>query len=157
VSLLDVTPSIVDMTVTAEERRSQPFSFAGRSLAPAMMEGESIPQRPMRYVAFAGKKGFAPNWLSWMWVHDPRLPLRVGLTEGPRKMIWSPGRPSLSLYNINSDPLELRPNVLRSDDAQYKRETAALRRWFQSTDLEEAEVKLSSRDAEVLKSLGYIQ
>ncbi len=157
VSLLDVAPSIIDMTVPAEERRSQPFSFAGRSLAPAMMEGESIPDRPMRYVAFAGKKGFAPSWLSWMWAQESRLPLRIGLTEGPRKMIWSPGRQSLVISNMDSDPSERKPSVLESDDAHYKRETATLRRWFQSTDLAESEVKLSGRDAEVLKSLGYIQ
>jgi arylsulfatase A-like enzyme len=157
VSLLDITPSVVDMTIPAEERRSQPFSFAGRSLAPALMEGESIPERPMRYVAFAGKKGFAPSWLSWMWVQESRLPLRIGLTDGAQKMIWIPGQQSLSVFNTDSDPLELQPNVLRSDDAQYKRETTALHRWFQSTDLAESEVKLSGRDTEVLKSLGYIQ
>jgi len=157
VSLLDVTPSVVDMTVPVEERRSQPFSFAGRSFAAAMMEGESIPDRPMRYVAFAGKKGFAPSWLSWMWVHESKLPLRIGLTQGPQKTIWSPGQQSLSAFNTDKDPFELHPTVLGSGDAQYKRETAALRRWFESTDLEESDAKLSSRDAEVLKSLGYIQ
>jgi hypothetical protein len=47
--------------------------------------------------------------------------------------------------------------VLRTGDASYKQQTAALRRWFESTDLEDSEVKLSGRDVEVLKSLGYIQ
>jgi hypothetical protein len=126
-------------------------------LAAAMMTGESIPARPMRYVAFAGKKGFAPNWLSWMWVHESKLPLRIGWTEGPQKMIWSPGQQSIAAFNTESDPLELDAKVLRAGDPSYKTQTAALRRWFESTDLEESDVKLSSRDVEVLKSLGYIQ
>jgi choline-sulfatase len=157
VSLLDVTPTLLDMALSEDERRGQPFSFAGRTLVPAMAGGERIPARPMRYVAFAGKKGSAPRWLSWIWVQKAELPLRVGLTEGPRKLIWSPGEGSLSMYDILSDPLELKPQVVGTGDAAYKRETAQLGRWFESTDLEESDAKLSERDTEVLRSLGYIQ
>lgn len=157
VSLLDITPTILDIALANQNTGDQPFSFAGLSLAPAIRGQEQVPDRPMRYVAFAGRKGFAPGWLSWMWVQKSRLPLHVGKTEGSRKLIWTPEENSLSIYDVQDDPLELKPLSLDDDDARYKRETAALERWFEATDLEESEVKLSKRDAEVLKSLGYIQ
>lgn len=157
VSLLDITPTLLDLTVAEDEREGQPFSFAGRSLVAAMSGDERIPERPMRYVAFAGRKGSAPRWLSWIWVQKADLPLRVGLTDGPRKLIWSPGESSLSIYDIAADPREMKPQVFDTGDAAYKRETALLGRWFESTDLEESDATLSERDTEVLKSLGYIQ
>ena len=73
------------------DKEQAPFSFAGMSLAPAVTDGEEVPQRPIRYVTFTGKKAFAPRWLSWMWVpNETRLPLLLGETEGTRKLIWAP-------------------------------------------------------------------
>jgi arylsulfatase A-like enzyme len=157
VSLLDVTPTLLDVAVSADERKGQPFSFAGQSLVAAMTGGEKLSERPMRYVAFAGRKGSAPRWLSWIWVQKASLPLRIGFAEGPRKLIWSPGEGSLSMYDIPADPLEIKPQVVKTGDTAYKRETAHLGRWFESTDIEESDAKLSERDTEVLRSLGYIQ
>jgi hypothetical protein len=39
----------------------------------------------------------------------------------------------------------------------YKSETAALRRWHETTHLEEGETRMTERDVEILKSLGYLQ
>jgi arylsulfatase A-like enzyme len=159
VSLLDVTPTLLGFTVAdriTEER--VPISFAGMSLVPAMTLGEKLPQRPIRFVTFTGKKAFAPRWLSWMWVpNENRMPLRMGMTEGVNKMVWAPRREELAVYDLAEDVHELDPDVFAKNDRTYKRQAPALQRWFDSTNLEDAETTLSERDAEILKSLGYVQ
>ena len=47
--------------------------------------------------------------------------------------------------------------VLSKKDAQYRAEAAPLSQWFASTDLSQGESKLTKRDAEILRALGYIQ
>jgi arylsulfatase A-like enzyme len=159
ITLLDLTPTLLDFTVADRLTQDQiPVSFAGMSLAPAMTAGEKLPQRPIRYVTFGGKKAFAPRWLSWMWVSsDSRMPLRVGETEGARKIVWSPRAQELTVYDLGEDAYELDPDVFAKNDRTYKRETPQIQRWFESTNLEDAETTLSERDTEILKSLGYVQ
>ena len=159
VSLLDLTPTVLDLTVADRIKQEQvPISFAGMSLAPAMTSDEKLPQRPIRYITFSGKKAFAPRWLSWMWVpNENRMPLRLGMTEGDNKTVWSPRPEELAIYDLSEDEYELNPDVFAKNDRIYKRETPAIQSWFDSTNLEDAETKLSERDAEILKSLGYVQ
>jgi arylsulfatase A-like enzyme len=159
VTLLDLTPTLLDFTVADRIRQDQvPISFAGMSLAPAIVTGEKLPERPIRYVTFSGKKAFAPRWLSWMWVpKETRLPLRLGETEGTRKMVWEPRVEQLSVYDLTEDEFELNPDVYARNDRAYKRETPQIERWFDSTNLEDGESTLSERDSEILKSLGYVQ
>jgi arylsulfatase A-like enzyme len=159
ITLLDLTPTLLDFTVADRLAQDQiPISFAGMSLAPAMTAGEELPQRPIRYVTFGGKKAFAPRWLSWMWVAgETRMPLRVGETEGTRKMVWSPRAQELTVYDLSADAYELDPDVFAKNDRTYERETPQIQRWFDSTNLEDAETTLSERDTEILKSLGYVQ
>ena len=156
-SLLDLAPTVLELALGKEKAATLPVSFAGRSSVPAIVDGESLPQRPIRYVAFAGRKGFAPRWVSWLWVRDSTLPLHVGETVGFRKLVWTPGEKSLSVVNLEQDPLELRPAVLREGDTEYYTRAASLKRWFEATDLEEGEITMNKRDIEVLKSLGYLQ
>jgi hypothetical protein len=112
----------------------------------------------IRYVTFPGKKGFAPKWLSWLWTSDHEQPLRIGRSDGSRKLIWSPRDETLTAYDVRKDPFELAPSVSKPDDSAYDRETARLDRWFGSTDSgATGEDRLSERDIEVLKSLGYVQ
>ncbi len=47
--------------------------------------------------------------------------------------------------------------VLSKKDAQYRAEAVPLSQWFASTDLSQGESKLTKRDAEILRALGYIQ
>jgi hypothetical protein len=159
ITLLDLTPTLLGFTVADRMTQEEiPVSFAGMSLVPAMTVEEKVPQRPIRFVTFTGKKAFAPRWLSWMWVPgETRLPLHVGETEGTRKMVWSPRKEELAVYNLSEDAYELDPDVFTTSDRTYKRETAQLDRWFESTNLEDAETTLSKRDTEILKSLGYVQ
>ena len=156
-SLLDLTPTVLDLALGKERAATLPVSFAGRSSAPAVVGGESLLQRPIRYVTFAGRKGFAPRWMSWLWTRNSTLPLHLGETVGFRKLVWTPGEKSLSVVNLDQDPLGLRPAVLRSDDKEYQTTAASLQRWFEATDLDEGEITMNERDVEVLKSLGYLQ
>ena len=155
--MLDLTPTVLELALGKETAATLPVSFAGRSSVPAIVDGESLPQRPIRYVTFAGRKGFAPRWMSWLWVRDSTLPLQIGETVGFRKLVWTTGEKSLSVVNLEQDPLELRPAVLREGDTEYHTRAASLKRWFEATDLEEGEITMNERDIEVLKSLGYLQ
>ena len=136
---------------------SVPSDFAGRSLAAALACGEGLPPRATRYVTFAGRKGIAPGWLSWMWSRKSALPLHLGKTQGDRKVVWSPETESVSIIDLNDDPFENEPSVHSRDDDTYEKETAELRRWFERTDLAQSEAQLTERDTEVLESLGYLQ
>ena len=156
-SLLDLTPTLLELALGKEKTATLPVSFAGRSTAPAIIEGESLPRRPIRYVAFAGRKGFAPRWMSWLWARNSTLPLHLGETVGFRKLVWTPGEKSLSVVNLEQDPLGLKPAVLGNGDKEYQAMAASLKRWFEATDLDEGDITMNERDIEVLKSLGYMQ
>ena len=157
VSALDLTPTLLELSVgsAAPELKSSPFG--GRSLAKSIEADARIFERPVRYVAFAGKKGFAPSWVSWLWVKKDNLPLHVGMTEGARKLVWTPRDEKLSVFNIESDPFEIDPDQPKSGGESYLDQTEALENWYLATDLSEGELKLTERDLEVLKTLGYIQ
>lgn len=157
VSSIDLTPTLIDLTVRSEHQEQIPATFAGMSLAGAIQREERLPERPIRYVTFAGKKGYAPKWLSWMWVRGDRWPLRFGRTVGSDKWIWSPRDESLTIFDVAADPLELNPQVLSPSNAAYKHSTRSLQRWFNATDLTDGESTMTQRDAEILKSLGYLQ
>ena len=156
VSLLDATPTILELAVGRQLDRDLPTSFAGRSLAAAMAGRETIPQRPIRYITFAGKKGWMPRWLSHMWVSPDERPLRVGQSLGSQKMVWDPSGRSLSVFNIDEDPFEMSPLVLSHKNPEYSATARPLGQWFKATDLSAGESKLTKRDTEVLKTLGYI-
>ena len=157
VSLLDITPTLLDFAIGSQNEQELPTTFAGRSLASAMTVKESIPTRPIRYVTFAGKKGWMPRWLAQLWVNVDRTPLRVGQTLGHQKTIWNPRGESVSLWDIRHDPFEENPTVLSKNDARYNARRNPLSRWYEATDLSDGESQMSRRDVEVLKSLGYIQ
>ncbi len=161
VSIIDIAPTLLDLTVkthiTAKKQKSVPLTFSGRSLASTLTTGENPSQRWVYFVTFAGKKGFAPSWLSRVWVHDDELPLLCGRLDGYSKMIWDPNDDKLSLFDLRSDPRELKGAVLAENDPKYTSETAQLERWFSRTQTRAVEQPLSAHDVEVLKSLGYIQ
>ena len=158
VSLLDITPTVLDLSgVAALVTEDIPWSFAGRSLASTISGDEGLPERPMRYVAFAGRKGFAPGWMSWMWSRKSTLPLHLGMMTGATKFVWSPASEELAVLDLEQDPFELERTIIDASERVYKRRTASLQRWFESTDLEESELEISDRDTEVLKSLGYLK
>jgi arylsulfatase A-like enzyme len=159
VSIIDVTPTIVDLTVKNVEvaKEKVPVVFSGRSLAQSLEDGEKPTDRRIYYVTFPGKKGYAPQWLSWMWVQNEELPSHFGQIDDFSKTIWDPGNRKLSLYNLRSDPHELHARVLTASNSTYEADTAALKKWFTRTETRAAEQKLSPHDEEVLKSLGYVQ
>ena len=92
-----------------------------------------------------------------MWSRKSALPLRLGMTTGSDKLVWTPGENKLAVIDTEKDPFERSPHILDGGDQLYQRQTASLQRWFDSTDLEESELEISDRDAEVLKSLGYLK
>lgn len=159
VSIIDVTPTIVDLTVKNVEvaKEKVPVVFSGRSLASSLEDGDKPTDRRIYYVTFPGKKGYAPQWLSWIWVQNEELPSHFGRIDDFSKMIWDPGNKKLDLYDLRSDPHELHARVLTASDSAYQTDTAALEKWFKRTETRAVEQKLSPHDEEVLKSLGYVQ
>ena len=158
ISLLDVAPTVLDLAeVAMSTSEPVPSDFAGRSLAGALVNGDKVPPRVTRFVTFAGRKGVAPGWLSWMWSRKSALPLHLGKVYEDRKIVWTPEAESVSIVNLDEDPLEDAPNIHRGEEDTYEIETTELRKGFERTDLEESEAQLSERDTEVLESLGYLQ
>lgn len=157
VSILDLAPTLLDLAVPEFREETQiSISFAGRSQVPAIADGSKPLARQIRFVSFAGKKGFAPSWLSWVWKPNSGLPLRIGKLDGMRKMIWTPDEDRFELFDLAGDPLETEAETLESGDRRYKFEAAAFERWFESTNLAESESRMTARDREMLKSLGYL-
>ena len=158
VSTLDLAPTLLDLVVPEFREETQiSISFAGRSQVGAILEGDNPhTTRSIRFVSFEGKKGFAPSWISWVWKPNSGLPFRIGKLDGSVKAIWTPGRQSFEVFDLASDPLELRSETLTSADRRYKFESSAFERWFESTDLAESESRLTKRDMEILETLGYI-
>jgi arylsulfatase A-like enzyme len=159
VSIIDVTPTVVDLTVknVAAAKKKVPVVFSGRSLARSLEDGEKPSNRWIYYVTFPGKKGYAPQWLSWIWVQNEELPLRFGRIDHFSKMIWDPNEKKLSLYDLLSDPHENNARVLAENNPSYEADTSGLKKWFSRTETRAAEEKLTPHDEEVLKSLGYVQ
>ena len=156
VSLLDVAPTVVDLVLGPGNAHPHE-AFTGRSLALALAAGVPLPPHSVRYVAFSGEKLFFPQWLSWMWMPDQKLPLRIGQEDGTRKLIWNPADQTLDVFNVKQDPLEVHPREVAAGDPDYKRETVMLANWFKSTDVGMGQSSMSKRDVEVLRSLGYVQ
>ena len=158
VSTLDLAPTLLDLAVP--EFREEPqisISYAGRSQLPAIIDGTKPQSRPIRFVSFEGKKGFIPSWISWVWKPNSGLPFRIGKLDGSMKMIWTPEEDQFETFDLSSDPLELDSGILAKGDRRYKFESAAFERWFESTNLAESDKsRLTKRDSEILKSLGYI-
>ena len=157
VSLLDVTPTLLDLAIGAQNREVLPAVFAGRSLASATTKKKPIPSRPIRYITFAGKKGWMPHWIAQLWVNADRTPLRIGQTLGDKKSIWNPRKKVLSLFDVDTDPFEQKPLMLSSGDSLYSTLKKPLRQWFEVTNLSDGESRMNERDVEILKSLGYVQ
>ena len=157
VSIMDLAPTLLDLAVPEFREESQiTISFAGRSQVGAIT-GNSVPQsHQVRFVSFDGKKGFLPKWVSWVWKPNSGLPFRIGKLDGNMKMIWTPGEEQFEVFDLSQDPLEVNTQFLTADDRRYKFEEAAFERWFESTNLAESEARLTKRDEEIFKSLGYI-
>ncbi len=157
VSTLDLAPTLLDLVVPEFRDESQvSFSFAGRSQVGAIGQESPPGTRQIRFLSFEGKKGFAPTWISWIWRPNSGLPFRIGKLEGARKMVWTPDADLFEIFDLARDPLELNPSELTPDDRSYPFERDGFHRWYDSTDLEASETKLSKRDQEALESLGYI-
>ena len=166
VSLLDVTPTVLELAIGSQNEKTLPTSFIGRSLVSAVTKHEPIPSRPIRYISFAGKKGWMPqkllpaafaSWLAQFWVNADRSPILVGQTFGDEKSIWRPRKKSISVFDISSDPFEENPVVVNRTDPSYHSRKKPLSQWFEATDLSVGESRMGKRDVEILKSLGYIQ
>ena len=154
VSLLDVAPTIVDLTLA---RRPAKLNFSGRTLAGALTTGEPLPENPVYFATFPGKKGFAPSWLSRLWVSDEPLPSHFGYLEGQRKLIWSPDDLRVTVYDLARDADEMQPQRIRDGSRAYEVSTSRLKSWFERTQSRSGSEAATERDLEVLKTLGYTQ
>ena len=86
-----------------------PADFAGRSLAENLEQDSELPDRVVRYVAFAGQKWKAPKWLAKLWLRDLDFPLRTGSLQGTKKTIWTPENEDLLVFDLAHDPFEHKP------------------------------------------------
>ncbi|MCW5982536.1 MAG: sulfatase [Bryobacteraceae bacterium] len=158
VSLVDLTPTIVDVTL----RRSHPdlelpVPLGGQGFGAALAGGPPMEERTIRYLTFAGKKGFVPRFLSFLWTHLDDRPLWVGQLTGNRKVLWSPQGESMEIFDLGADPYEKAPAKPKRTTRIYEGETARLQHWYDFTSGASGENRMTSQDIEALKSLGYLQ
>jgi arylsulfatase A-like enzyme len=156
VTLLDLAPTILDLTVKeklAETRLTT--DFVGRSLAANMTAGETLPDRTVRFVAFSGQKWLMPGWLAKLWLRNLDFPLKFGYRAGDRKVIWTPAKESMEVFDLDDDPFEAHSGP--SDGKRYDDETEQLAKWFKATHLRQGDNRMDARDREALESLGYLQ
>ncbi|MCY4593827.1 MAG: sulfatase [Bryobacterales bacterium] len=157
VSIMDLAPTLLDLAVPEFREESElTITFAGRSQVAAITQDAEAQSRQVRFVSFDGKKGFLPKWVSWIWTPNSGLPFRIGKLDGNMKVIWTPGEERFEVFDLAQDPFEVKTQFLVANDRRYKFEEAAFERWFEATDLAESESRLTKRDTEILKSLGYI-
>jgi len=157
VSITDVTPTILDLTVRQEgEDLNIPVPFSGRSLAGSIDGGTDPEEQTVRYVTFAGKKGWMPKILADFFI-DNRMPLKMGHALGQRKVIWTPQDKELEIFDIVADRLELKPAKPKPGSPQYRAERKRMKSWFESTDGASGENEMTKEDVKTLETLGYIQ
>jgi len=158
VSTIDLSPTILNVALGKPVRDLKlPVELAGHSFAKSL-DGGTIPgDRTIRYLSFGGKKGFFPRWLSFWWTDLDTRPIKVGSKTGSRKVIWSPRNDAIRVYNLAQDPFELAPFKPKKGSSQQKIETARLKHWYTATEGAAGENKMTEKDIEALKSLGYIQ
>ena len=158
VSTLDLMPTILDMTVKKVQPDAEiPSDMVGRSVAANLESGADIPDRTVRYVAFGGQKWLMPGWLAKLWLRDLNFPLKVGYRAGSKKVIWTPEKEEMEIFNLGRDPFENNAITPDEDDKAYETEEDKLTKWFKATHLANGENRMDEKDQEVLKSLGYIQ
>jgi len=157
VSLLDLTPSIIDMTLRPSDPNLElPIELGGKSFA-AGLNGSSVEAQTVRYLTYGGKKGFFPRWISFMWTEFDSRPLLVGRATGSRKVIWAMQDQELEIIDLATDPYELAARRPGTGSDQYRLESGRLDRWYQATVGEAGENRMTEEDMKVLESLGYIQ
>jgi len=159
VSTIDLMPTIIDLTI----KRTHPdvvipTEYAGRSLSDSLLTGADLPDRIVRFVAFAGQKWIMPKWFAKLWLGDLDFPLRFGYRQGSRKVLWTPEKDTIDIVNLDRDPFGLHPTEPAEGTPEYDRESEALTKWFRATHLEQnGENRRTKQDVEALESLGYIQ
>jgi arylsulfatase A-like enzyme len=159
VSTIDLMPTILDLTI----KRSKPdvvipTEYAGRSLSDSLFTGADLPDRIVRFVAFAGQKWIMPKWFARLWLGDLDFPLRFGYRRGDRKVLWTPGKDTIDIVNLGRDPFGMHPTSPVEGTPQYENEAESLSNWFRATHLEQSGENLrTDKDIEALESLGYIQ
>jgi arylsulfatase A-like enzyme len=159
VSIIDLMPTIVDMTIKKSKPDTViPTEYAGRSLADNLLNGAHLPDRIVRFVAFAGQKWIMPKWFAKLWLGDLDFPLRFGYRQGDRKVLWTPKKETIDIVNLDGDPFGLHPASPAEDTPAYRSEAESLTNWFRATHLEpNGENRQTAKDIEALESLGYIQ
>jgi len=79
VSLLDVAPTILELTRLTNQIPPIPTTFSGRSLSGAIQDGEVLAPHSIRFFTFPVKKGRTPTGLSlFIGLRPSTLPLRMG-------------------------------------------------------------------------------
>lgn len=157
VSLIDVMPTVVDLTIKRHRPDAKlPVELGGHSMAAALGNGK-IEDETIRYLTYGGKKGFFPRWVSFLWTDLDARPLQIGRTTGSRKVIWALHDDNLEVFDLQRDPNELKPARPKDGSQQYELETARLDHWYKATESEAGENRMTEHDVEVLKSLGYLQ
>ena len=157
VTTLDILPTLIDLTVKqADPGAKVPTEYVGRTLAGNLTGDATIPDRTVRYVAFSGQRWVMPGWLSKLWLRKLDFPESIGYRTGDRKVIWKPSKEDMQVFDLAKDPFENNP--LKPEGGKgYDKEEETLSKWYESTDLGSGENRMTERDKEALKSLGYIQ
>jgi len=98
-----------------------------------------------------------PKAIMDLFINFDGLPLKMGRMSGTRKVIWTPKASRLEIYDLATDPLELKGAHPKSPSPIYEAETARLKSWFEATAGASGKNRMTKKDIKVLKSLGYLQ
>jgi len=151
VSLVDVMPTLVELLRLPSTAHGG-AGVDGRSLVP-YLRGESLPPRAV--FAESGNSYF-PQMVRKRVSFDVAGEFRAALL-GDWKLIWTPGQDGdreFELYNVAVDPGETR-NRYTPGDVDADRLHTLLRSWLKASD--DRVHTVSTRDLEILRSLGYLR
>jgi len=153
VSLIDVLPTVLDLAGVVVESPHL-LNIDGLSLVP-YWRGENLRHRAL----FAeSDNSFYPRSIKRRVRFDTAGRFRCVFFD-QWKLIWTPEqKPDLmyELYNLKEDPGESH-DIYTPDHSQYRLLVQFLQKWMKPQDVYIPETKPTSKDLEILRSLGYIK
>jgi arylsulfatase A-like enzyme len=148
---VDVTSTILDLLALPI-----PHMLQGQSLLPWMEMSPPPPprERDIYAVAYPGAVGHLPG-IRWLFNRKkPDFPIWMAVRRGSMKYVLHPRKGKARLYDLATDPGEMRD--VAAEHREYDSFRVRLAEWFQRTRGKEGATALTREDQERLRSLGYV-
>ena len=151
---VDVPVGLVDVAPTLMQLMDLPTLGEGMNLVPTFGEGELPKLYTMRRIFFETYPGARKKF--WKIFSPPMdfIPSLAGFREGPLKFVYNTREKQSQVYDIASDPGEVRD--LMADYPIYQSSGMQLVGWIEDSSVASGESTANSTDREKLRSLGYV-